>query len=59
MSSEDQKVKHSKRRHKSIAKNIYEEKNNIKHSHHTDNKRKILKEPTIQEKKWMQVKTND
>lgn len=52
MSNEEAKLKHSKRRHKTIAHDIYEQKNGIKHSHHTDNPRKIVKEKTIQEKRF-------
>lgn len=51
MSAEEQKLKHSTRIHKSLSKKIYEKKNDIKHSHHTDNPRKLLKEQTIQEKR--------
>lgn len=56
MSNEDAKLKHSKRRHKSIAHDIYEQKNGIKHSHHSDNPRKTIKEKTIQEKRFDEVK---
>ena len=54
MSDIETKVKHSKRRHKTIAHDVYEEKNCIKHSHHTDNPRKVFKEETIQEKRYKQ-----
>ena len=51
MSAEQEKIKHSTRIHKTQTKKLYEEKNDIKHSHHSDNPRKILKEQTIQEKR--------
>ena len=54
MSNTDDKLKHSKRRHKTIAHDVYEKKNGIKHSHHTDNPRKIVEEKTIQEKRFYQ-----
>jgi hypothetical protein len=56
MSDIETKVKHSKRRHKSIAHVVYEQKNGIKHSHHSDNPRKVVKEKTIQEKRFDEVK---
>jgi hypothetical protein len=56
MSDIDTKVKHSKRRHKTIAHDVYEQKNGIKHSHRTDNPRKVVKEKTIQEKRFDGVK---
>jgi hypothetical protein len=56
MSDVETKIKHSKRRHKTIAHDIYEQKNGIKHSHHSDNPRKTVKEVTVQEKKFSEVK---
>jgi hypothetical protein len=58
MSDIETKAKHSKRRHKSIARDVYEQKNGIKHSHHSDNPRKLVKEETMQEKRQKQ-KIND
>lgn len=54
MSNEEQKIKHSARLHKSFARKLYEKKNDITHSHHTDNPRRVVKEETIQEKRFKQ-----
>lgn len=56
MSDEETKVKHSKRIHKTQFHDKYEEVNHIKHSHHTHNPRRIIKEETIQEKRAKQRK---
>ena len=59
MSDEETKVKHSKRIHKTQSHDLYEEKNDIKHSHHTHNPRKLIKQETIQEKRLKQLKAED
>lgn len=49
MSDEITKQQHSSRIHKTKVHEKYEDINHIKHSHHTHNPRKIIKEETIQE----------
>lgn len=56
MSNEEHKIKHSARLHKTEAHKLYEKKNGIKHSHHTDNPRKQLGQETIQERRNKQDK---
>lgn len=56
MADEAHKLKHSERRHKTIAKKVKEKKLDIKHSHHTDNPRRLIDEETIQEKRLKQDK---
>lgn len=59
MSDEIDKIKHSKRIHKTESHKLYETKNGIKHSHHTDNPRKVIKQETIQERRDKQQLKED
>jgi hypothetical protein len=51
---EESKLKHSKRIHQKKTHELYEKKNDIKHSHHSDNPRKTMKQRTIQERRESQ-----
>ena len=55
MSDEITKQQHSSRIHKTKVHEKYEDINHIKHSHHTHNPPKIIKEETIQEKRFKQL----
>ena len=55
MSDTETKLKHSKRIHKNKVVHRYEKNNEIMHSHHTDNPRKLIKQETIQERRFKQM----